>query len=71
MGKQLGDPRSSLYTVGLREDSLVETAVVYGGFGYSAKCRAPLFLRELLAEVADENIHVEISTSPALGNEIW
>jgi antitoxin component of MazEF toxin-antitoxin module len=31
----------------------------------------PLSLKDLLSQVTELNIHHEIDTSPAVGNEVW
>lgn len=64
-------PKPFANDVGLREDSSVEISVVDGGLVILPSAAPPLSLRELLADVTDENIHTEISTGPALGNEVW
>lgn len=64
-------PKPFANDVGLREDSPVEISVVDGGLVILPSAARPFSLRELLAEVTDENIHTEVSTGPALGNEAW
>lgn len=64
-------PKPFANDVGLREDSPVEISVVDGGLVIQPSAARPISLRELLAEVTDENIHTEVSTGPALGNEVW
>lgn len=64
-------PKPFANDVGLREDSPVEISVVDGGLVILPSAARPFSLREMLAEVTDENIHTEVSTGPALGNEVW
>ncbi len=52
---------NSAVELSLRDNEIVITAIV-----------APAFdLESLLAQVTEENLHGEVDTGPAVGNEAW
>jgi antitoxin MazE len=64
-------PRIFAKDVGIEEDSLVEISVTGGELVISPRAPLPLTLEQLLEGITDENLHEEIATGPALGNEAW
>jgi antitoxin MazE len=64
-------PKAFAQDIGIEEDSSVEISVAEGGLMISPKAPRPFTLKQLLAGITDENLHEEISTGPALGNEAW
>lgn len=56
---------------GLTSDSLSLTAVAGKDLVISPKAPRPFTLAQLLEGITDENIHEEIKTGPAVGNEVW
>ncbi len=57
--------------VGFEEDTAVEISVNEGDIVISSR-PAPVFtLEQLLAGITEENLHEEIATGPAVGNEVW
>ncbi len=57
--------------LGLEEETPVELSVNHGDLVMTPLAHHSLFLDQLLAGITDENLHEEISTGPALGNEAW
>jgi antitoxin MazE len=64
-------PKSFASEVGLKSDSPVEVSMEDGKLVIAPVSNAQLTLKQLLAKVTPENIHHEIETGPAIGNEIW
>jgi antitoxin MazE len=64
-------PKAFAQDVGLEEDSPVEIAVRGGALVITPRAPQPLTLQQLLGGITDENIHEEIETGAALGNEAW
>jgi antitoxin MazE len=64
-------PKAFAKEVGLEEDLPIEISVSEGGLVISPTVPSPFTLQQLLAAVTDENLHEEIATGPALGNEAW
>ena len=64
-------PKAFAQDVGIAEDSAVEISVTGGDLVISPKAPRPFTLAQLLEGITDENLHEEISTGPALGNEVW
>jgi len=65
-------PKSFAAEVGLSDDSAVDLALVGGKLVITPLfIRAEFALDELLAGVTDENLHNEIATGDATGNEVW
>jgi antitoxin MazE len=55
----------------LENDSMVDISVVEGQIIVKPLVKADWTLEELLAGINKENIHNEIDTGNATGNEIW
>lgn len=64
-------PKVFAKDVGIEEDSLVEISINGGDLMISPRAPRPLTLEQLLGGITDENLHEEIATGPALGNEAW
>ena len=57
--------------VGFEEDTPVEISVNEGDIVISPLPVPAFTLEQLLGEITDENLHEEIATGPAVGNEAW
>ncbi len=64
-------PKSFADEVGLRIDSSVEVSLADGKLVIAPITQSQLSLKQLLAQVTDENLHHEVETGSALGNEAW
>ena len=56
---------------GLQKESPVELALVDGALVVTPLSRSQTELASLLAKITPQNLHREIQTSPAIGNEAW
>jgi len=64
-------PKSFASEVGLKIDSPVEVSTEDGKLVIAPVAEPQLTLKQLLAKVTPENIHHEIDTGTAIGNEAW
>jgi antitoxin MazE len=64
-------PRSFAAEAQLKEDSAVEVSLVDGRVVVTPIARRKLTLGRLLAGVNKDNLHGEVETGPAVGDEIW
>jgi antitoxin MazE len=64
-------PKSFAAEVGLQTDSSVEVSMVDGKLVVAPVTKSKLTLKQLLAQVTDENLHHEVETGPVQGNEAW
>ncbi len=64
-------PKSFATEVGLQTDSSVEVSLVNGKLVIAPIVKPELTLKQLLAQVTDENLHHEVETGSALGHEVW
>ena len=64
-------PKAFAVDAQLENDSLVEISVVEGQIIVKPLVKPNWTLEELLAGVKKENIHREVETGLATGNEIW
>ena len=64
-------PKAFAQDVGIEEDSSVEISITGRDLVISPRAPRPLTLEQLLEGITDENLHEEIATGPALGNEAW
>ncbi len=64
-------PKSFADEVGLQTDSSVEVSLADGKLVVAPVTKSKLTLKQLLAQVTDENLHHEVETGPAQGNEAW
>ncbi len=64
-------PKSFAAEVGLQRETSVEISLANGKLVITPIAKPKLSLKQLLAKVTKENIHHEIDTGPAMGNETW
>jgi len=64
-------PKSFATEVGLQSDSPVEISLADGKLVIAPVGKPGLTLKQLLAKVTPENVHHEVETGPAVGNEAW
>lgn len=64
-------PKSFASEVGLKSDSPVEVTTEEGKLVITPVTKPELTLKQLLDKVTPENVHHEVDTGPALGNEAW
>jgi antitoxin MazE len=64
-------PKSFASEVGLKNESPVDVSMADGNLVIAPLAKSELTLRQLLAKVTPENIHHEVETGPATGNEAW
>jgi antitoxin MazE len=64
-------PKSFASEVGLKSNSPVEVTAADGKLVIVPVAKPQLTLKQLLARVTPENLHHEVETGPAIGNEAW
>ena len=64
-------PRPLAVKAGLVENSPVELLLVEEKLVISPLHQVEYNLKQLLAQVTEENMHYEIDTGPAVGEEVW
>jgi antitoxin MazE len=64
-------PKSFADEVGLQKEVPVEISLDDGKLVITPLTKPKLSLDQLLAQVNKENLHHEIETGPAAGNEAW
>ena len=64
-------PKSFATEVGLQRETSVEVSLADGKLIITPVTKPKLTLKQLLAKVTKENLHNEVDTSPAIGNETW
>ena len=64
-------PKSFAAEVGLQRETSVEVSLANGKLVITPIAKPKLSLKQLLAKVTKENMHHEIDTGPAMGNETW
>jgi len=64
-------PKAFAHAAQLENDSLVEISLVEGQIVITPVQAPSWTLEELLAGINKKNIHHEIETGSAVGNEIW
>lgn len=64
-------PKSFAAEVGLADDTVVDVAVVDGQLVVVPVPPVRYTLDALLADITDENLHHEVPTDPAVGDEVW
>ncbi|HWM90121.1 MAG TPA: AbrB/MazE/SpoVT family DNA-binding domain-containing protein [Thermoanaerobaculia bacterium] len=64
-------PKAFALDVGLEEDAAVELSVSDGDLIISPIEPRSFTLSQLLAQITDDNLHQEVETGPAVGNEVW
>ena len=64
-------PKSFAVEVGLQKETSVEVSLANGKLVVTPVVKPKTSLKQLLAKVTKDNIHREIDTGPAMGNETW
>jgi len=64
-------PKSFATEVGLHRETSVELSLADGKLIITPVTKPKLTLKQLLAKVNKKNLHHEVDTSPAIGNETW
>ena len=64
-------PRPFANEVGFQKESLVDLAIVDGKLVITPVPKTPLTLEHLVSGITQENLHAEVKTGSAAGNEIW
>lgn len=64
-------PKSFATEVGLEHDSSVEVSLVDRKLVIMPTPKARLTLKQLLAQITEENLHHEVDTGPPMGKEVW
>ncbi len=64
-------PKSFADEVGLQKEASVEVSLVDGTLVIKPVAKPKPTLRQLLAKVTKENLHREVATGAAIGNEVW
>ena len=64
-------PKSFAIEVGLDFDTPVDMSLVDGKLIVVPAIESALTLEHLLAQVTEDNLHREVDTGPAMGNEVW
>jgi antitoxin MazE len=65
-------PKSFAEEVGLRDESSVEVSLAKGKLIVAPIATKPKFtLKQLLAQITDDNLHGEFDTGAPMGNEAW
>ena len=64
-------PKSFATEVGLQRETVVEVSLANGKLVITPVAQPKLSLRQLLAKVTKENLHHEVDTGTAIGNETW
>lgn len=64
-------PKSFATEVGLDCDTPVDISLIDGKLVVTPAIESMLTLEHLLAQVTEDNLHREVDTGPAMGNEAW
>ena len=64
-------PKSFATEVGLQRETTVEVSLAEGKLVITPVAKPQPTLKQLLAKVTRENLHHEVDTGPATGNETW
>ena len=64
-------PKSFAVEAGLDHDSSVEISLIDGKLVIIPAVKPKLTLKQLLAQVTEDNLHREADTGPAVGSEAW
>lgn len=64
-------PKSFAAETHLEQGTLVEVSLVNGMLCVTPLRQAAVTLEALLQGVTPENLHHEVDTGPAVGNEVW
>ena len=64
-------PKSFATEVGLERETTVEVSLADGKLVITPIAKPKPSLKQLLAKVTKENLHYEVDTGSAVGNETW
>ena len=64
-------PKSFAIEVGLQRETSVEVSLSNGKLVITPIAKPKPTLKQLLAKINKENLHHEVDTGPATGNETW
>ena len=64
-------PKSFANEVGLQRETPIEVSLADGKLVITPVADPQPTLKQLLAKVTEENLHHEVNTGPAVGNETW
>jgi len=64
-------PKSFATEVGLQTETSVDVSLANGKLVVTPIAKPKMSLKQLLAKVTKDNMHHEIDTGPAIGNETW
>lgn len=64
-------PKSFAAEVGLQKETSVEVSLEDGRLVVTPVSQPKPTLEQLLAKITKDNLHNEVDTGPAAGNEIW
>ena len=64
-------PKSFAGEVGLQKETAVEVSLADGKIIIAPVFKPKLTLKQLLANVTEDNLHDEIDTGAAVGHEAW
>lgn len=64
-------PKSFADEVGIRKETPVEVSLADGKIVVTRLTKPKLTLEQLLSKVTEENLHHEVDTGSAVGNETW
>ena len=64
-------PKSFADEVGLQKETPVEVSLADGKIVVTPVIKSKLTLQQLLSKVTKENLHHEVDTGSAVGNETW
>ena len=64
-------PKPFALEVGLDQNSIVEVSVFDGKLLLEPVTAPEYTLDQLLEQITETNLHSEVDTEPAVGNEVW
>ncbi len=64
-------PKSFANEVGLLNDSSVEVSLTNGKLVIVPIKKPGMTLKKVLAQITEKNVHHEVDSGPAVGNETW
>jgi antitoxin MazE len=64
-------PKSFATEVGLQKETDIEISLIDGKLVITPVAKPKPTLKQLLAKVTKDNLHHEVNTGYAVGNEIW
>jgi antitoxin MazE len=64
-------PKSFANEVGLERETAVDVSLASGKLVITPVAKPKPTLKQLLAKITKENLHHEVDTGSAVGNEVW